>query len=57
MCQELDSFTRTKLVELKKVALWTYKQIDAAYPSIPINTLKTTVNRESKRIDNQFIAR
>lgn len=55
--QELDAFTRTKLVELKKVAGWTYKQIHAEYPSIPIGTIVTTVNRESKRIDNQSMPR
>jgi transposase len=54
---ELDTFTRTKLVELKKVAGWSYKQIHAAYPSIPINTIKTTISRESKRIDNQSMPR
>lgn len=55
--QELDAFTRTKLVELKKVAGWTYKQIHAEYPSIPIGTIVTTVNRESKRVDNQTMPR
>jgi transposase len=54
---ELDPFTRTKLVELKKVAGWTYKEIHAQYPSIPIGTLKTTIARESKRIDNQSMQR
>jgi transposase len=54
---EIDPFTRTKLVELKKVAGWTYKQIHAQYRSIPISTIKSTVARESKRIDNQSMQR
>lgn len=54
---QLDAFTRTKLVELKKVAGWTYKQIHTQYPSIPINIIKTTIARESKRIDNKTSSR
>jgi transposase len=50
---ELDAFTRTKLVELKTAAGWTYKQIHASYPSIPIPTIKYTVQQANKRIENQ----
>lgn len=55
--QELDPFTRTKLVELKTVACWTYKQIHAQYPTIPIATIKSTVARAAKRVDNQTVPR
>ena len=51
-CQ-LDAYMRTKLVELKTVAGWTYKQIHEEYPSIPINTIKTTVSRAKQRINNE----
>lgn len=55
--QGLDPFTRTKLVELKNVAGWTYKQIHAEYPSVPISTIKATVQRANERVDNQSLPR
>lgn len=51
-CQ-LDAYMRTKLVELKTVAGWTYEQIHKEYPSIPIGTIKTTVYRANKRVKNE----
>lgn len=54
---QLDASTRIKLIELKKVAGWTYRQIHAQYPSIPISTIKTTIARESTRIDNKTSSR
>ncbi|KAJ5133089.1 hypothetical protein N7448_001882 [Penicillium atrosanguineum] len=51
-CQ-LDAYVRTKLVELKIIAGWTYKQIHQEYLSIPIGTIKTTINRTNQRIENE----
>lgn len=51
-CQ-LDAYTRTKLVELKTVACWSYSQIHAEYPTIPLGTIKTTIARAKNRIDNE----
>lgn len=55
--QELDVFTRTRLVKLKTVARWSYKQIHEQYPVIPISTIKYTVQQANKRTDNQTSSR
>ena len=55
-CQ-LDAYTRTKLVELKTVAGWSYKQIHVEYPTIPIGTIKTTVARAKGRDQNETLPR
>ena len=55
-CQ-LDAYTRTKLVELKTVAGWTYKQIHTKYPTIPIGTIKTTIARAKDRNQNKTLPR
>lgn len=55
-CQ-LDAFTRTKLVELKNIARFTYKQIHAEYPGIPIPTIKYTIQKANKRIKNETLPR
>jgi hypothetical protein len=46
---ELDAYMRTKIVELKTVALWLYKQIYKEYPSIPLLTIKYIVKKAKKR--------
>lgn len=55
--QELDPFTRTKLVELKTVAKWSYGRIHKEYPTIPLSTIKYTVLQASKRVDNHSLPR
>lgn len=55
--QELDAFTRTKLVELKTVAKWSYSQIHKEYPTIPISTIKYTCQTAAKRVDNHSLPR
>lgn len=55
--QEIDPFTRTKLVELKNVAKWTYSQIHREYPGIPISSIKYTVQQANKRADNLSLPR
>lgn len=55
--QELDPFTRTRLVELKTVAKWSYSQIHKEYPTIPISTIKSTCQNASKRVDNHTLSR
>lgn len=55
--QELDPFTRTKLVELKTVAKWSYSQIHKEYPTIPISTIKSTCQNAAKRVDNHSLPR
>jgi transposase len=39
------------------VALWTYKQIHQQYPSIPISTIKSIVQRSNKCLENQSLPR
>jgi hypothetical protein len=55
--QELDPFTRTKLVELKTVAKWSYGRIHREYPTIPLSTIKSTILNASKRVDNHSLPR
>jgi hypothetical protein len=45
----LDPHTRTKLVELRLTAKWTYPQIHKEYPNIPLSTIRNTVNMHQKR--------
>ncbi|KAJ5670851.1 uncharacterized protein N7477_006214 [Penicillium maclennaniae] len=54
---ELDVWTRTKIVELKTVALWSYKQIQREYPSIPLSTIKYTVKKANERNMNISLPR
>jgi transposase len=54
---ELDPFTRTRICVLKTTAKWTYGQIQKEYPHIPISTIKSTVLRESVRVNNHSKAR
>lgn len=35
------------------MACWTLEQIHAEYPTIPLSTIKTTVYREGKGIENE----
>lgn len=49
---ELDAYTRTKLVELRKNGLLVLAQIYTQYPTILISIIKLTVYREAKRIKN-----
>lgn len=48
---------RTKIVELKTVALWSYRQIHAEYPSIPLSTIKYTVSKAREREKNASLPR
>ena len=54
---ELDAWMRTKIVELKTVALWSYRQIHAEYPSIPLSTIKYTVSKAREREKNTSLPR
>lgn len=54
---ELDPFLRTRLCVLRTTAKWTYKQIQNEYPHIPLSTIKSTILRESNRVNNHSQAR
>ena len=54
---ELDPFIRTRLCVLRTTANWTYKQIHNEYPHIPLSTIKSTILRESNRVNNHSLAR
>ncbi|CAP98087.1 hypothetical protein EN45_097680 [Penicillium chrysogenum] len=54
---ELDPFIRTRLCVLRTTAKWTYKQIHDEYPHIPLSTIKSTILRESNRVNNHSLAR
>ncbi|KAJ5138906.1 uncharacterized protein N7515_003754 [Penicillium bovifimosum] len=54
---ELDPFMRTRLCVLRTTAKWTYKQIQNEYPHIPLSTIKSTILRESNRVNNHSQAR
>ncbi|KAJ5215034.1 Transposable element tc3 transposase [Penicillium chermesinum] len=54
---EIDPFTRTKIVELKKTAGWSYSAIHKRFPSIPLSTIKSTVTRADSRVNNISKAR
>lgn len=50
--QELDVYTRTQITTLKSNG-FSYREIASKYPTIPIGTIKSTVNREKTRIKNE----
>ncbi|KAJ5779150.1 hypothetical protein N7457_006870 [Penicillium paradoxum] len=54
---ELDPYLRTRLCVLRTTAKWTYKQIQNEYPHIPLSTIKSTIMRESNRVNNHSQAR
>jgi hypothetical protein len=54
---EINAFTRIKLVKLRKTAGWSFKDIYSQYPWILISTIKTTVYRADKRVDNTSLPR
>ncbi|KAJ5238389.1 hypothetical protein N7468_003008 [Penicillium chermesinum] len=56
--RELDPFTRTKIVELRQTAGWTWTRIFEHFQrEIPLSTLRSTVNRANGRINNISQAR
>lgn len=54
---QLDAHMRTKIVELKTVAGWTYQQIHRQYPEVPLSTIKSTVSRAKDRYQNETLPR
>lgn len=46
---ELDVNLRTQITTLKDVAKWSYRQIHAKYPDIPLSTIKMTCLRSRIR--------
>ncbi|KAJ5567182.1 hypothetical protein N7535_006488 [Penicillium sp. DV-2018c] len=54
---ELDPFLRTRICVLRTTAKWTYKQIQNEYPQIPLSTIKSTILRESERVNNHSQSR
>lgn len=54
---ELDAYTRTKFVELKDVAGWTFQQIADYYTDYSISIIKTSYYRSRTRINNETLPR
>lgn len=54
---KINVFTRIKLVELRKTAGQSFKDIYAQYPWILISIIKTTVYRADKRVDIKSLPR
>jgi transposase len=50
--KELTPDIRARLCELKSIG-WTLTQIHHRYPDIPYSTIRTTINRENKRKNQQ----
>jgi transposase len=49
--KELTVDTRSRICELKSIG-WSYREIQNRFPQIPLSTIKSTVLREHKRVQN-----
>ncbi|QSS52475.1 hypothetical protein I7I53_08120 [Histoplasma capsulatum var. duboisii H88] len=50
--KELSPQIRSRICELKSIG-WSYRQIHTRHPEIPLGTIKTTIQREASRLNNE----
>lgn len=54
--KELSPYVRTRICERRRCG-YSYREIHKLFPEIPLSTIRSTVNREAQRVDNNSLPR